>query len=127
MPARDGGVCEGSILSRRIVLVASTALAAASALAFVALTPMIAAQAQPAQSAITEQEAHAIAVDAYLYLYPLVSIDITRRVGINVEAGKIPGFGPANMFHSFSVFPPQTSKRSFARISIRSIPAPFST
>src|SRR6516165_2833744 len=68
---------------------------------------LLAALALPteAQSAITEQEAHAIGVDAYLYFYPLVSIDITRRVVTNVEAGKMPGFGPANMFHNFSVFP----------------------
>jgi hypothetical protein len=58
-----------------------------------------------AQTAITEQEAHAIGVDAYLYFYPLVTMDITRRVGTNVEAGKIPGFGPANAFHSFAAYP----------------------
>jgi len=58
-----------------------------------------------AQSRITEQEAHAIGVDAYLYFYPLVTMDITRRVGTNVEAGKIPGFGPANAFHSFAAYP----------------------
>jgi hypothetical protein len=54
---------------------------------------------------VTEEEAHAIGVDAYLYFYPLVSVDITRRVVTNVEAGKVPGFGPANMFHSFAAFP----------------------
>src|SRR5215470_5701693 len=58
-----------------------------------------------AQTKITEQEAHAIGVDAYLYFYPLVSVDLTRRVATNVEAGKVPGFGPANMFHSFAAFP----------------------
>jgi hypothetical protein len=58
-----------------------------------------------AQTALTEQEAHAIGVDAYLYFYPLVSMDISRRVGTNVEAGKIAGFGPANMFHSFAAYP----------------------
>ena len=67
------------------------------------------AQAQSAQGAaetpITEQEAHAIGVNAYLYFYPLVTMGITRRVGTNVEAGKIPGFGPPNMFHSFTAFP----------------------
>jgi hypothetical protein len=58
-----------------------------------------------AQSQITEQEAHAIAVDAYLYFYPLVTVGISRKVGTNVEAGKIPGFGPANEFNSFAAFP----------------------
>jgi hypothetical protein len=95
--------------SRRNVLLASGGLAVASALGSTALLRTTGAQAQgsPAatQSAITEQEAHAIAVDAYLYFYSLVSVDLSRRVATNIEAGKIPGFGPANMFHSFPAFP----------------------
>jgi hypothetical protein len=54
-----------------------------------------------AQSAITEQEAHAIGLDAYIYLYPLVTMDITRRVTTNVEPGKMQGLGPANLFSNF--------------------------
>lgn len=63
-----------------------------------------------AQSQITEQAARAIGVDAYLYFYPLVTVGITREVGTNMEAGKIPGFGPANMFHNFAAFPPADYK-----------------
>jgi hypothetical protein len=43
------------------------------------LIPMLAPKAQ----AITEEEAHAIGVDAYLYFYPLVSMDITRLQSTN--------------------------------------------
>jgi hypothetical protein len=32
-------------------------------------------------------------------------MDITRRVAINIEPGKKPGFGPANMLNSFVAFP----------------------
>src|SRR6516162_2714638 len=78
-----------------------TALAAAVVTALFASSTVSAG----AQTALTQQEAHAIAVDAYLYFYPLVSVDLTRRVATNVEAGKVPGFGPANMFHSFAAFP----------------------
>jgi hypothetical protein len=68
---------------------------------------LFAALATPAsaQSAITEQKAHAIGVDAYLYFYPLATMDITRRVTINLEPGKKPGYGPANTFNSFDAYP----------------------
>jgi hypothetical protein len=45
------------------------------------------AKAEP----ITEQQARAIGVDAYLYLYPLVTMDLTRKQLTNFEAGKRPG------------------------------------
>ena len=43
-----------------------------------------AAQTKP----ISDQEANAIAVDAYLYFYPLVIMDLTRRQMTNLPAGK---------------------------------------
>jgi hypothetical protein len=38
-----------------------------------------------AETAITEQEAHAIGVNAYLYFYPLLTMDLTRRQSTNIE------------------------------------------
>lgn len=55
---------------------------------------------------ISEEEAHAIGVNAYVYLYPLVTMDITRRQATNIEAGKKFGRGPMNMFVSVPEYPP---------------------
>jgi len=68
----------------------------------------LAATALPAkaQAPITEQEAHAIGVDAYVYLYPLVTMDITRKQATNIEPGKIFGRGPMNMFVNVPAYPP---------------------
>ena len=51
------------------------------------LCPVLPLAAQ-AQSAITEQEAQSIARDAYIYFYPLVTMDVTRKQLTNVEPGK---------------------------------------
>jgi hypothetical protein len=63
------------------------------------------AMAQGSPPAITEAEAKAIAADAYVYFYPLISIDVTRRQATNVEPGKVMLSGPANMFASAPAFP----------------------
>lgn len=55
---------------------------------------------------LTEQEAKEIGVEAYIYLYPLVLMDATRRQAINVEAGKVMGRGPMNVFTHVPAFPP---------------------
>lgn len=59
---------------------------------------------------ITEEAAHAIAVNAYLYFYPLLSMDITRKQFTNIEAGKEFGKGPMNMFVSVPEYPPADFK-----------------
>lgn len=35
----------------------------------------------------TPEQAHAIAVDAYIYFYPLISMDITRKQSTNIGPG----------------------------------------
>ena len=55
---------------------------------------------------ISTQEAQQIAKEAYQYLYPLVLMDITRRVSTNFEPGDRPGFCPMNTWSHFRAFPP---------------------
>src|SRR5580658_2504956 len=63
-----------------------------------------------AQAAITEQEAHSIGVDAYIYFYSLLSMDITRKQFTNVEPGKENFKGPMNTFVNVSEYPPANFK-----------------
>ena len=58
-----------------------------------------------AAAAASDQETSDIGFEAYLYLYPLVIMDVTRRLGTNVEAGKVLGRGPMNTFIHVPTFP----------------------
>src|SRR6202790_2797676 len=66
----------------------------------------------PARAAdpVNEQEAHAIGVDAYVYFYSLLSMDITRKQFTNIEPGKEFGKGPMNMFVNVPEYPPADFK-----------------
>ena len=66
--------------------------------------------AQGAPPTITEAEAHAIALDAYIYFYPLLSMDISRKTFTNAEPGKEFGKGPMNMFTNIPAYPPADFK-----------------
>ena len=66
------------------------------------LFPSLAAHADPA---ISEDEAHAIGVDAYLYFYPLVTMDVTRKQLTNAEPSKASLGGPMNYFANIPEFP----------------------
>src|ERR1700730_11202595 len=58
---------------------------------------------------ITEQAAHAIGVQAYLYLYSLVTMDLTRKQLTNVERAE--GLSaPMNTFANVPTFPTATMK-----------------
>ena len=73
---------------------------ALSLLPVTALAPAALAQ----DPSITEAQAHAIGVDAYVYLYPLVTMEVTRRQLTNSEPGKGIG-GPMNAFNNIPTFP----------------------
>jgi hypothetical protein len=68
---------------------------------------MISAERPTVQNA---QQAQDIAVDAYLYFYPLISMELTRRQSTNIEAGKEMGKGPMNGFSHVPAYPPADLK-----------------
>jgi len=51
------------------------------------------------------QEAFDVGVEAYHYLYSLITMEVTRRIMTNVPAGKMPGFGPMGAFYHMRAFP----------------------
>lgn len=59
---------------------------------------------------ISAEDAASIAVDAYVYFYSLLSMDITRKQCTNIESGKEFGKGPANAFHHMPAYPPADLK-----------------
>ena len=59
-----------------------------------------------AETTIAEPQADAIGIDAYVYFYPLVTMDVTRRQSTNIEAGKEFGKGPMNAFVNVPAYPP---------------------
>jgi hypothetical protein len=60
--------------------------------------------------ALTDEQARAIGVDAYVYFYPLITMDITRKQSTNIDAGKEFGKGPMNTFVNVPVYPPADFK-----------------
>ena len=66
-----------------------------------ALVPAVAAEAP----AFTEEEADALGVDAYLYFYPLITMDVTRKQLTNEEPGPGSLGGPTNRFANIPAFP----------------------
>lgn len=74
-----------------------------------ALVPLCMAQGN-VPPAVSEEDAHAIGVAAYLYFYPLVTMDVTRKQLTNVEPGKLPLHGPMNTFANAPEYPPANSK-----------------
>jgi hypothetical protein len=80
--------------------VVSGALAAAALIAASVSAP----GGARAQDKLTKQEAHAIGVQAYLYFYPLVTMDLTRRQLTNIARPE--GISaPANTFANIPAYP----------------------
>jgi len=56
-------------------------------------------------SGITEKEAYETGIVAYQYFYPLITMDVTRRVMTNLPPGVKSGMGPMNVFHNLRAYP----------------------
>src|SRR5262245_41534450 len=61
-----------------------------------------------APALVSEQLAYEIGIDAYIYLYPLITMDVTRRQATNIEPGKMVGRGPMNAFTHIRAYPEAT-------------------
>jgi uncharacterized protein (TIGR03000 family) len=59
---------------------------------------------------LTEEETRAIGIEAVVYGYPLVIVDVTRRVQTNVEEPNHTGHAPANQFSNFLKYPTAADK-----------------
>ena len=57
---------------------------------------------------LTPEEAQSIAQEAYIYFYPLVIMDVSRKHFTNIEANKMFARGPMNTFSHARTFPPAT-------------------
>ncbi|HYI38628.1 MAG TPA: DUF1254 domain-containing protein [Thermoleophilaceae bacterium] len=60
----------------------------------------------PVTSEVSREEALELGAEAYTYLYPLLTMEATRRQMTNAEAGGKIGFGPMNTFIHTREFPP---------------------
>lgn len=54
---------------------------------------------------ILASDLRTVSHEAYIYLYPLVTMEVTRRQLANIPPGTREGFGPPNQFHHLRTFP----------------------
>jgi hypothetical protein len=111
------------LTSRRSVIASSSLLALAAVGRSLPAIAQTVSPAAGAQTALTEQEAHAIGVDAYLYFYPLITMDVTRKQFTNIEPGKEIGRGPMNAFWNVPIYPP-ASDRGVVRYNFDTLYSP---
>jgi len=70
---------------------------------------------------LSATEAAAIATDAYIYFYPLLSMDLTRKQLANTPSGRGIG-GPMNTFVNVPTFSPLTRRSPIIAIAPGSMP-----
>lgn len=65
----------------------------------------LAARARIQLHNMSDEEAHEIATEAYIYAYPLVLTELTRRISTNVASPDAHGHAPINRFGHMQAFP----------------------
>src|SRR5215831_10131001 len=71
-----------------------------------------------AQRTLTEQEARAIGVDAYLYFYALVTMDLTRKQLTNIEPGLSQNYSPPKV-----TIDPSVDMKTPPKVQVDTMPA----
>jgi hypothetical protein len=97
----DGGQVPKNQLTRK---------SSKTAIFILLLTALIWPQSVRAAEVETAEQAREIAVDAYIYFYPLITMEVTRRQFTNIEPGKEIGKGPMNVFTNVPEYPPPNFK-----------------
>jgi hypothetical protein len=100
-------------IKRRDLLLSGSSLLAASALIGDALVtastkPARAQTTAPSSTALPSDLIGEIATNAYIYAYPLIIMEMTRRVGTNVADTSQFGKAPMNQFANLPAFPDAT-------------------
>lgn len=65
---------------------------------------------------ILNADLRSLANEAYVYLYPLVTMEVSRQQAINLPADVKPGYGPSNTFNHLREFP-RADFRAVVRIN----------
>ncbi|MGB9323190.1 MAG: hypothetical protein WCB77_21665, partial [Pseudolabrys sp.] len=99
-------VIDGAV-SRRKILLGGTTLAVAMAMGSAARIHTAQAQQRPVavSAALPSDQIGEVAVNAYLYAYPLISMEMTRRLSTNVADTRQFAKAPMNQFAHVPAFP----------------------
>ena len=103
MRGHRGSLVNQCLRRKRLVdleIIMPSSLGSLCSLAAVASVLSQSARAQT----ISEHDAHDIGVNAYLYFYSPITMDLTRKQPTNVEPGKGLG-GPMNSFANVAAYP----------------------
>jgi hypothetical protein len=113
MASQDNSANNRGGIKRRDLLLSGSSLLAASSLASGAIATAIATPASAQTGAgkatpLPSDQMGEVATSAYLYAYPLILMEMTRRVSTNVADTKQFGRGPMNQFSHVPAFPDAT-------------------